>query len=176
MPHLHTQPGQHDHTVSIYLFRIDLDEPKVLLHMHRKLASYMPFGGHIELDETPWQTIVHELKEESGYDINQVQLLQPHSRLHTLTNTSVHPIPFTYNTHPVPDNHFHTDSGHVVITRELPHQPPASGESTDLRLFTRAEIEAIPTDELFQDVREIIAYLFDNILDTWQPVSPNQFG
>lgn len=136
----------------------------------------MGFGGHIELDETPWQSIVHELREESGYDIDQVQLLQPSLRIRSLSGAIVHPIPFAYNTHPVPGEHFHTDTGHVVVTTELPHHQPASGESTDLRLFTRAEVEALKMDKSLENVREIILYIFDNILDNWQPVSPKIFG
>lgn len=176
MPHLHTRPGQHDHTVSIYLFRTDFDEPKIMLHMHRKFGRYMQFGGHIELNETPVQTIVHELKEESGYDIDQVQLLQPAQRLRALTGATLHPVPLAYNTHPIPPDHFHTDTVYAVTTRETPRQQPEAGESTDIRLFTRAEVAALSNDQTLDNVREIILYIFDEILDTWQPVSPNTFG
>ncbi len=53
MAHIHTQPGQHDHTASAYIFRVDFDEPKLVLHLHRKINKYLQFGGHIELHETP---------------------------------------------------------------------------------------------------------------------------
>jgi 8-oxo-dGTP pyrophosphatase MutT (NUDIX family) len=81
MSHIHKKPGQHDHTASTFLFRTDFSEPKVMLHFHQKLGSYMQFGGHVELNETPWQTVIHELREESGYDIDQLQILQPKQRL-----------------------------------------------------------------------------------------------
>ena len=66
MAHIHTQPGQHDHTASAYIIRTDLDTPRIMLHLHRKIGKYLQFGGHVELNETPWQAVVHELREESG--------------------------------------------------------------------------------------------------------------
>lgn len=36
MLHIHTQPGQHDHTVSAYIIRYINDEPYLLLHRHKK--------------------------------------------------------------------------------------------------------------------------------------------
>ncbi len=61
MPHLHTAPNQHDMTVSIYIIHRVGDEWRCLVHMHRKLGFLMQVGGHIELDETPWQSVEHEL-------------------------------------------------------------------------------------------------------------------
>lgn len=71
MPHIHTKPGQYDHTVTAYIVRTDGDDPKVLLHMHRKLGMLLPPGGHVELDETPWAAMAHELTEESGYTLDE---------------------------------------------------------------------------------------------------------
>ena len=65
MPHIHTKPGQHDHTVSAFIVRLDGKQPRILLHRHKKSGVYMQFGGHIELHENPWQAISHELLEES---------------------------------------------------------------------------------------------------------------
>jgi len=43
-------------------------EPRIILHKHRKLNKLLQFGGHVELDETPWQAVLREIAEESGYD------------------------------------------------------------------------------------------------------------
>src|SRR5437879_1527745 len=99
MPHIHTKPGQHDHTASAYIVRIDGKEPKILLHKHKKSGKYQQFGGHIELDETPWQAVLHEIKEESGYDAKQLMLLQPKERLKSLGDADQHPVPVCHNTH-----------------------------------------------------------------------------
>ena len=39
---------------------------RVLLHWHRKNRLWLPFGGHIEPNEDPVQTVLREIEEESG--------------------------------------------------------------------------------------------------------------
>lgn len=39
---------------------------QVLLHWHRKNRLWLPFGGHIEENEDPVQTVLREIEEESG--------------------------------------------------------------------------------------------------------------
>ena len=175
MAHIHNEPGQHDHTVSIYLFRTDLSEPKVMLHMHKKIGLYAQFGGHIELNETPWQTIVHELAEETGYGLEQVKLLQPANRMKHMTNATVHPYPIVYATmgYGSEKDHFHTDSTYAFITNEAPANSPAEGESTDLQLFTRNEI--VNLSEIDGVTRDTALYIFDNCLTTWQPTNMTDF-
>jgi 8-oxo-dGTP pyrophosphatase MutT (NUDIX family) len=176
MAHIHTEPGQHDHTVSTYIVRTDLNEPKIILHLHKKHGTYMQFGGHIELDETPWQAITHELREESGYDLDQLQILQPKLRLsHLSGNVIVHPQPVSYNTHAFNDNHSHTDVTYAMTADSMPRHQPEEGESRDLQLFTRAELCAIPSEQIFENVREIALYIFDKILDSWEVVPTSTF-
>jgi len=175
MPHIHTAPGQHDHTVSMYIFRIDFNEPKVMLHMHKKIGAYAQFGGHIELDENPWQTIEHELAEETGYDMKQVQILQPTNRKAHITSAIVHPYPIVYSTMGYPNNktHLHIDSAYAFITNESPLNLPQEGESTELRLFTREE--AATSSSIDVITRDTALYIFDNCLTDWQPVSTKDF-
>jgi 8-oxo-dGTP pyrophosphatase MutT (NUDIX family) len=175
MPHIHSKDGQHDHTVSMFIFRTDFDEPKILLHWHIKLFCYLQFGGHIELDEHPTQTIIHELKEETGYDIDQVQILQPSTYVKKLTGAIAHPVPVIYNTHPIGENHFHTDAGYVLVTDQEPAGAPDEGESTDIRLFTRDEVVALPDDKIKPNVKEQILYMFDHTLPNWEPVELSSF-
>jgi len=175
MPHIHTNPGQHDHTVSMYIFRIDLNEPKVMLHMHKKIGAYAQFGGHIELNENPWQTIEHELVEETGYGMEQLQILQPVGRKAHITSAIVHPYPIVYSTMGYPNNktHFHTDSAYAFITSETPLRSPQEGESTELRLFTREEI--VTLSSIDKITRDTALYIFDTCLESWQPVSTKDF-
>lgn len=74
MPHIHEGDGQHDLTAGAFIIRFDQDEPKGLLHFHRKLHKLLPIGGHVELNESPWQAIAHELDEESGYSMSQLMV------------------------------------------------------------------------------------------------------
>ena len=62
MPHLHEKI---DFTVALFI----VHERKVLLVHHRKLKTWVPLGGHIELDEDPEQAALREGLEESGFEI-----------------------------------------------------------------------------------------------------------
>lgn len=94
MAHIHTNPGEHDLTTSAFVVRDDLETPKLLLHMHKKLHVLLQPGGHVELREDPWQAITHELKEESGYALEELEILSPKA-----PNAKLHPVPVVVNTH-----------------------------------------------------------------------------
>jgi len=167
VPHIHTDPGQHDLTAGAYIVRLDKKEPQVLLHMHKKLNKYLQFGGHVELDETPWQTVIHELREESGYEMDQLKLLQPLSRLTKLSGSTLHPLPLVYATYKYGDlDHFHTDTSYGFVTHEPPRHVVDEAESQDIRLFTRNEL--LNTDEVPDEVREIALYILDTCLKKWE--------
>lgn len=140
MPHIHTLPGQHDLTVSAYVFNLSGSEPKLLLHMHKLLGKYLQIGGHVELDETPWQAIAHELREEAGYNLNQLKLLQPKERIKSLKGTILHPVPLALNTHNFNSTHFHTDIVYVFVTKEEPAEKVDKGESRKIGWFTREQV------------------------------------
>lgn len=63
-----------DYTVSFYV--LHPTEPKMAVHLHRNLKIWMAFGGHIELDENPAQTIEREMKEELGLTPDQYYILE----------------------------------------------------------------------------------------------------
>lgn len=65
MPHIHTEPDQIDYTTDVFIVYKD----KVLFRFHDKHKKWLVPGGHIELDETPQQAAVREVKEEVGLDI-----------------------------------------------------------------------------------------------------------
>lgn len=179
MAHIHDKPGQHDLTATAVIFRTDTPEPTVLLHVHRILKSYMPFGGHVELHENPWAALVHEIREESGYDISQLKLLQPpHARFSHLDDgrTSLHPLPFILMTFPFGDeDHFHTDMGYAFVADQPPKHKPADGESEQLELLTRHDIAALPDDKIVKNVREPILFAFEQILGHWEVVEPSLY-
>ena len=177
MPHIHTGPGEHDQTISIYIIRLDTPEPTALLHMHRKLHRLMPIGGHIELDENPWQTVAHELTEESGYVLDDLELLQPVDRIKSLPLTMILPYPLVMNAHKFPDlDHYHSDTAYLFVATSEPHMPVGEGESTDLRWVSRAELDAIHAPEIIQFTKEVYDYVFDVCLAKWEKVNPNDFS
>lgn len=135
----------------------------------------MQFGGHIELNETPWQAIKHEILEEAGYDFDQLELLQPKERLKTISQSTLHPQPFVHSTHKITDDHFHTDLGYAFVTKLDPNHAISSGESKDLRLFTLEELKALPAKDMFQDNRDRCEFAMMTCAPNWERVSPNTY-
>ncbi len=175
MAHIHTKPGQYDHTASAFIIRTDTPEPMLLLHKHRVLGKYLQIGGHVELDETPWQAVAHELEEESGYKLSQLKILQPKDRIRSISDAVLHPYPACNNTHIFSEGHFHTDLEYAFITDEEPTGKIQPGESTLTRLFTRAELARLSNDETYANIREVGEFIFDVCLKLWEPVDTSQF-
>lgn len=177
MPHIHTQPDQHDHTVTAYIIRRDTDQPRLLMHMHKKLGKLMPVGGHIELNETPWAAMMHEVQEEAGYDADQLSVLQPVPRIMPadVPDATLHPQPLLMNTHAITPEHFHSDTGYLLEAHGEPHHELADNESSDVRWLTRDEIAAIGKDETWPNVRVVSLAIFDQFMDDWQPVAATEF-
>lgn len=190
MPHIHTAPGQHDHTVSAYIIRYDdiddLSDLRLLVHMHKKFGMLLQPGGHIELNENPWAAISHELLEETGYDMDQLLLVQPNMPMVTKLsnpNAILHPLPFCVNTHdastPELDGavHRHTDTTYLFLTQESPRNQLGEDESQDLRWLTQYEIEELESHEISSivvDAAPIAFHLIENTSD-WCVVPPSQF-
>lgn len=67
MPHIHTTPGHIDYTADVFV--VHPSSKRVLLRLHDKLHLWLVPGGHVELDETPIEAAIREVKEEVGLDI-----------------------------------------------------------------------------------------------------------
>ncbi|MDR0959702.1 MAG: NUDIX domain-containing protein [Propionibacteriaceae bacterium] len=143
MPHLHTEPGQRDITVSALIVRLVDDEWRCLVHLHRRFGTLMQVGGHIDLDETPWAALAHELTEESGYTLDDLQVLQPFPHVGPAPSGNDLPLPAYINSHRVDDTpHYHVDLAYALVAEAEPTRPPGPGESTDLRWYTPDELDA----------------------------------
>lgn len=177
MPHIHKNPGEHDHTASAFIVRTDMEEPCLLLHKHKKLGVLLQPGGHVELNENPWQAICHEIVEETGYELSQLKTLQPKIRMKTLSGAILHPIPVCPNTHnfDAEGNHKHTDEGYVFIADGDPTGQPEEGESSDIRWVSLKELSDLKENEIFDNVREVAEFVLDVVLKEWEAVELTAF-
>lgn len=177
MPHIHTDPGQYDFTASAFIIRMDDGTPKAMLHIHKILGQYLQFGGHVELHEDPWQAITHELREEAGYDLDQLQLLQPKQRLiYSSGESIVHPYPLALQTHPFAGMpHKHTDIGFAFVATEPPRNKPAEGEATDFRILSVKELKQLKDDSIPANVREIFLFAIEECLPSWDKTPASSF-
>lgn len=164
MAHLHTGPGGHDTTVSALVFRAS--PTRLLVHWHRKLDRWLQPGGHVEHDENPWQAVVRELREEAGYDVDQLDVLHPFPPLAGLTHDNQHPTPAILNTHEIGRGHWHSDLSFVFVAADEPRHAPADGES---RQLTWLEVSKMPGHEgVSSDLATIAAAVAHDVLPTWE--------
>jgi ADP-ribose pyrophosphatase YjhB (NUDIX family) len=174
--HIHTGPGEHDLTASAFIVDISGDEPKLWLHEHKKLGHWLQFGGHVELQENPWDAIKHEILEEAGFELHQLRILQPKLRLELAKTTQLIPQPVVINSHEIGDtNHYHTDIVFAFVTSEQPSQIVAEDESQLRAMFTLAELEENKDNFLLPNVRKIGMFVTDVLLREWEPVDCKLF-
>ncbi|MCL2849949.1 MAG: NUDIX domain-containing protein [Micrococcales bacterium] len=145
MAHLHTAPGAGDVTASALVVRETDAGLVALVHQHKTLPWVLQVGGHVEHTENPWTALGHELAEESGYDLADLEVLQPYDPAVMQTTTSrTLPVPAAMEVHWITADHFHTDIEYVLVAHDLPTRPPADGESPDLRWCTLDELANDP--------------------------------
>jgi 8-oxo-dGTP pyrophosphatase MutT (NUDIX family) len=146
------------------------------MHHHRKLNKILQPGGHVEPDENPWQAISHELIEETGYQMDQLQVLQPSVRLDRATGVVMHPVPIYTLTHDFNNSpeHKHTDLGFAFITGQEPSGAPDQEESQEIYWLSVSEIAELDAERIWANVREIGLFVLANF-DKWQAVSTASF-
>lgn len=147
----------------------------MLLHIHKKTGMLLPVGGHIELDQSPWQAALDEIHQESGYRASQLSVLQPKQRVMGLEGVDLHPQSIAANTHRVHDGHFHSDTSYALITDQLPMDPLAEGETGEVLWFTKPEIDALTNKEIYDNTKTICDFVFDVTMH-WEPVPADSFN
>ena len=115
-------------TSSGYLVR----DGKVLLFKHRRFRMWLPFGGHIGLNEDPVQALGREAREETGFEIEIV------AERPAIDQQGVHvlPAPETLLLHEIGGGHALVDL--VYFVRAVGGaQRLAESEHSEMRWFDR---------------------------------------
>ena len=174
MAHINDQPGQYDTRLAPYINKAS--EPKIILHVHKYMKTFLHFGGHIEHNESPWQCAIREIREESGYDISQLKILQPKDSLIKLDDLVIHPSPFLHVTYHYKElDHYHSDLKYVFVTEQEPKYKPLDGESETIRSFSRQQIIDLPKNQMKEHDKNMCLYIFDELLKKWEEIDPDLF-
>lgn len=139
MPHIHDKI---DFTVSVYIVCGD----KVLIRYHDKAHQWIVPGGHIELDEDPSQTVIKEVKEEVGLDIQIVaDEVEQFSSPPGVDLGKMLPLPMAINRHRMSPDHEHIDFVYAAKSDSM-EIAPEEGEMNNpdhFRWATAEELQAM---------------------------------
>ena len=141
MPHIHTTPGQIDFTVDVFV--VHPPTKRALLRLHDKLHRWLVPGGHIELNETPVEAALREVKEEVGLDITLFGARRPFDHL---TERYEELIPPEYmNVHFITPEHRHMSLVYFATSGTTNVVEPDNHERSGGCIWlTAEEVEAHP--------------------------------
>ncbi|KKQ18598.1 MAG: hypothetical protein US31_C0003G0027 [Berkelbacteria bacterium GW2011_GWA1_36_9] len=135
-----------------------VDNGKVLLLHHKKLGVWLYPGGHVEKNETPDQTVIREVKEETGLNVGIIgekdnNLADINADVSVLNN------PYVILCELVGD-HYHNDIVYLCKisddNREIKHN---DGESKGISFFSIDELDNI---KLFPNFRRLLRKVLKN--------------
>lgn len=138
-------------TATVYV----VNEGRVLLHLHKKYATWFPLGGHVEPSEFPHEAALREVREESGLSVSllETELAPPID----LCRVERVPAPFCLLYEGIGSAEEFLDFIYIASTDETePH--PDGNESRTFRWFSREELLA---DDLKPHVRNTALAVLD---------------
>lgn len=130
MSHIHEKI---DFTASALI----VHDNKVLLRLHDKYNIWLGIGGHIELDEDPYEALLREVKEESGLEIEVIGKKQLSSSKESVDL----PVPAFLNRHHTSPGHDHIDMLYVCRAKTLNINPAPDEKKTEFKWFTGEELQ-----------------------------------
>ena len=114
-------------------------EARVALHWHRKLAMWLPAGGHVELNEDPVQAVLREVTEEFAVEA-EIMRLTPQRTSYDGGPTQIEP-PYSIQNCVIGPDHEHIDF--IYFLRLLSGYPGRSYEAdSPLVWFSAGDLRA----------------------------------
>ncbi|HSW99524.1 MAG TPA: NUDIX domain-containing protein [Patescibacteria group bacterium] len=178
MPHIHTGLGQYDLTASAIIIRTDFSNPKIFLHKHLLSGKWAQPGGHVELDESPWSAVLHEVAEESGYVTGQLRVLQSQNRIKNLGRDAIllpQPVCVMAYELAAHKDHFHSDMVYAFIASSEPKRKLEDDESAETDYFDRSELVALPDEVIPDNVRNVAIFVLDECFPHWEAIDADDF-
>jgi len=130
MPHIHDLI---DFVVNVFLVR----NGRVLLVDHRELGTWLPPGGHIELEEDTDQALLREIEEETGLTPHDIEIVAERPELGGAKSLWA---PRWLNIHSIKDRHRHIAL--LYLARAKTDQVRlADREHRDIRWLSSLELD-----------------------------------
>jgi len=135
MPHIHEK---YDFVVNCFI----INDGRVLLVNHKKMGTWLPLGGHIELDEDPEQALFKEIEEESGLTAEDIEIFpqKPAAVEDPEFNTRILFTPQFLCVHDVPPNHKHIALQFFARTKRN-DVTLSESEHHDIKWFSKEDLD-----------------------------------
>lgn len=157
MAHIHTEPGQIDFTVGVFV--VHVPSQKVLLRYHDKYDMWLVPGGHIELDETPEDAALRETKEEVGLDVE----LFPGRKQKGDDGRQALISPEYMDIHDISPEHRHISMIYFAASKTMDVAEPENHEkSRGIQWMTKEELVSA------EDIGEMIRFYALKALETFE--------
>lgn len=135
------------------------DESKVLLVYHKKLDVWLYPGGHIESSETPDESVVREVKEETGLDV-EIAGKKDFSLSDETVDVSVLHNPYVILSERIRgiDGHYHIDMVYICKIIGYSKLKYDAMESNGIGFFSKNDIQDMP---MFPNFRNLLNKVFN---------------
>ena len=134
-------------------FIINPYNKKILLVKHKKNRRWTQPGGHIEDDETPEETALREVYEETGLRVRLIGERFPRE------DDFIRPLGIQKNRNMMGD--LHIDIIYPAIPNDDKKETLNIEESDDIGWFSRSDLESI---DCFPDIKITMDYILKNII------------
>lgn len=131
----------------------------------------MPPGGHVDEDELPEDAARRECKEETGLDVEIISDSQQDYFLENASEGRILKKPIAFLLETIEARPDHNEPAHehmdfVYLARPMDENQPLQlmeSEGEELRWFTATEVQALPPESVFANVRAfILAFLHES--------------
>ena len=138
-------------------FIIDPYTKKILLIKHKKNGRWTQPGGHMEGNETPEETALREVYEETGLRVKLLGERFPRE------DDFIRPLGIQKNRKTLEDGemHMHVDIIYAAVPNDDGVIKVNFDESEDVRWFSREELEYI---NCFPDIKITMDYILNNMI------------
>jgi ADP-ribose pyrophosphatase YjhB (NUDIX family) len=133
-----------------------IDNNKVLLIRHKKLNVWLYPGGHVEDNENPDETLLREVKEETGLEVEIISDRDDSLADKKNDVSSLH-IPYTFLCELVGD-HYHNDLIYLCKIKKRNRLKFNPNESNDIGFFSYEETKKL---KLFDNFRKLLKKVLD---------------
>lgn len=135
------------------VFVVDPETKKLLLVFHKKFHKWVQPGGHIENNETPEETAMREVYEETGLKIKLLGRRFPRE------DDFIRPLGIQRNSNEHGD--VHIDITYAAIPLKEQDVILNTEESLGIGWFTREQLEVI---DVFPDVKITMDYILQHYI------------